>query len=97
MIDTPIRVLLTNGVRNFLRGGGQLGLEGTDDATGQLYWIVVARSLDGEVFYVLKSRTGTHRRLLTPSAAYHYLARYFPDADHFCIPTKRNRICFVES
>ena len=95
MSDTPIKVLLSNGVRNFLSGGGQIGLKGQEDATGRLYWIVVARSLDGATFHVLETRHGTPRRLITPSAAYHYLARYFPDADHVCIPTKRDSTCFA--
>lgn len=80
MSDTPIKVLLSNGVRNFLSGGGQIGLKGQEDATGRLYWIVVARSLDGATFHVLETRNGT------PGALSPHLQRITTSPDIFPMP-----------
>lgn len=95
MNDTPAKVLISNAVRHFLSWGGQLGLKGAEDARGRLHWVVVARGQDGVVYDVLESRTGKPRRLLTPSAAFRYVARYHPEAESICLPLKKGGICFA--
>lgn len=96
MNDTPTKVVISNGLRNFVSGGGTLGIRGVEGETGQLNWDVVAVSSDGEVFNVLEFRQGRQRRLLTPSTAFSFLSRHHPEASRITIPARPGLTCFVE-